>query len=59
MMEGVEALVRWPHPIQGLILPEDFIPLAERTGLIGPLTRWGLLSEQCVNARSGSRMGFI
>lgn len=37
---GVEALVRWKHPQRGFILPDDFIPLAEQTGLIMPLTLW-------------------
>jgi diguanylate cyclase (GGDEF)-like protein len=39
---GVEALTRWRHPVYGLIMPDEFIPLAERTGLIGPLSLWVL-----------------
>jgi EAL domain-containing protein (putative c-di-GMP-specific phosphodiesterase class I) len=37
---GVEALVRWQHPERGFIPPNDFIPIAERTGLIKPLSRY-------------------
>lgn len=44
VVAGVEALVRWHHPKHGLLAPMEFVPLAEKTGLIDDLTRWVIIT---------------
>jgi len=47
---GVEALIRWQHPRRGLLSPGEFIPLAELTGVIDPLSRW-VVESACEQGR--------
>ena len=53
---GVEVLLRWQHPEHGIIVPDQFIPVAERTGLITPLTLW-VLQRSLMQCRQWHKMG--
>jgi diguanylate cyclase (GGDEF)-like protein len=55
-LTGVEALVRWQHPSRGLLGPDEFVPLAERTGAVADLTRWVVdraLEQHCAWREQG------
>lgn len=56
-ISGMEALLRWPHPVHGFISPVHFIPLAEETGLIIPIGEW-VLREACVQTLKWHKMGY-
>jgi EAL domain-containing protein (putative c-di-GMP-specific phosphodiesterase class I)/GGDEF domain-containing protein len=53
---GVEVLLRWQHPQHGVIVPDQFIPVAERTGLIIPLTLW-VLQQSLLQCRQWKEIG--
>jgi diguanylate cyclase (GGDEF)-like protein len=54
---GAEALLRWVHPEEGMISPAIFIPLAEETGLIGPITDW-VLQQACKQNSIWQQQGY-
>ncbi len=56
MIVGVEALIRWQHPELGLVLPKQFVAIAEDCGLILPIGRW-VLREACLQAQAWKQAG--
>jgi len=55
-INGVEALIRWQHPIKGSIPPNQFIPIAEKTGLIIPIGEW-VIKTACEQASQWQQQG--
>jgi EAL domain-containing protein (putative c-di-GMP-specific phosphodiesterase class I) len=55
---GVEALLRWEHPKWGLLDPEQFVPIAEESGLLGPIGRW-VLEEACKQAKEWQKESYL
>lgn len=55
-MRGAEALIRWNHPERGLVLPGEFIPAAERNGLIAPISDW-VMRAACLQASEWHAQG--
>lgn len=56
-IEAAEALVRWNHPNRGTVSPSEFIPLAEETGLITPLSEW-ILTTACLQLKAWHVAGY-
>jgi diguanylate cyclase (GGDEF)-like protein len=54
---GVEALIRWKHPVRGVVQPDDFIPLLEETGLITEIGKW-VLEEACAQGAAWRAAGY-